>query len=141
MSAQTQQNLEKDANKAKNEAQHNLKDAYEKGVAEAKDLEGRAADAAKRGEKKAHKAYDDTSKQVSQYWSTFSSDPKYWLPTLGFINVALVAGVGIFAYNNQNEVKSWDRRLVSAVSVGVLSLFGGEAYLATQKAREQTGRK
>lgn len=119
--------MQKDANKAKNEAQSNLKDAYEKGVAEAKELEGRAADAAKRGEKKAHKAYDDTSKQVSKYWTTFSSDPKYWLPTLGLINVALVAGVGIFAYNNQNEVKSWDRRLVSAVSVGVLSLFGGEA--------------
>lgn len=42
------------------------------------------------------------------------------------MNAALIAGVGVFAYNNQDQVKSWDRRLVSAVSVGVLTLLGGE---------------
>jgi hypothetical protein len=141
MSAQTQQNAQKDAENAKREAESSLKDAYNKGSAEAKELEAKASDAAKRAEKKASKAFDDASKQVSKSWHTFSSEPKYWVPTLGLVNAALLAGVGVFAYTNQDQVKTWDRRLFSAISVTVVSLLGGQAFLATQKAREQTGRK
>jgi len=49
----------------------------------------------------------------------------------GIINVCLLGGVGYAAYAHWDK-PTWDRRIVSAVSVGLLALFGGEGYLAEE---------
>lgn len=92
--------MQQDAEKAKNEASSKLQETYDKASQEAKDLERKGLDAAKRGEKKyvksyltkdvidifilrVEKAYGDASKQVSDFWKRFSSEPKYWATSLG----------------------------------------------------------
>ncbi|KAF8161018.1 hypothetical protein B0H34DRAFT_788187, partial [Crassisporium funariophilum] len=56
---------------------------------------------------------------------------------VGLINSAVLGTLGYFAYINWN--KPWDRRTISAVSVGLLSLWGGEGFLAERLGR--SGRK
>ncbi|KZO95496.1 hypothetical protein CALVIDRAFT_564554 [Calocera viscosa TUFC12733] len=50
---------------------------------------------------------------------------------LGAINIGVLGGVGYAAYAYWHEPK-WDRRIVSAVSVGLLGVFAGEGYVAEQ---------
>ncbi|UZJ56121.1 hypothetical protein CBS101457_005441 [Exobasidium rhododendri] len=134
-------NIKTDSGEKIKEAEKAIKKemaAFEK---QAKEAEVKAKKAAKKAEKKLEKAYDDGSKQAKDAWFRFSNDPNIWAPTLGAINVALLAGVGIFAFKNKDNARSWDKRIVSAVTVGVLGLLGGQSYLAAQKAREQSGKK
>ena len=44
------------------------------------------------------------------------------------VNVGILGGLGYFSYTNWDK-PTWDRRLVSAVSVGLLTLWGGEGYV------------
>ncbi|KAJ7188407.1 hypothetical protein C8R46DRAFT_1054689 [Mycena filopes] len=60
--------------------------------------------------------------------------PKTLGGLLGFINVAILATVGYFGYENWD--RTWDRRTVSAVSAGLLTLSVGEGFLA-EKYRER----
>ncbi|KAJ7783016.1 hypothetical protein B0H16DRAFT_475813 [Mycena metata] len=53
---------------------------------------------------------------------------------VGVINLAILGTVGWFSYENWN--RAWDRRVVSAVSAGLLTLSVGEGFLA-EKYREQ----
>ncbi|KAJ7497183.1 hypothetical protein FB451DRAFT_1210419 [Mycena latifolia] len=53
---------------------------------------------------------------------------------VGIINLAILGAVGYFSYENWD--RSWDRRVVSAVSAGLLTLSVGEGFLA-EKYREQ----
>ncbi|KAJ7078947.1 hypothetical protein B0H15DRAFT_859876 [Mycena belliarum] len=53
---------------------------------------------------------------------------------VGIINLAILGTVGYFSYENWD--RSWDRRVVSAVSAGLLTLSVGEGFLA-EKYREQ----
>ncbi|OCH96559.1 hypothetical protein OBBRIDRAFT_787116 [Obba rivulosa] len=48
---------------------------------------------------------------------------------LGAVNAGVLGTVGYFAYTNWDR-PHWDRRLVSAVSVGLLTLWSGEGYVA-----------
>ncbi|KAI0743946.1 hypothetical protein C8Q80DRAFT_1272567 [Daedaleopsis nitida] len=48
---------------------------------------------------------------------------------LGVLNAGVLGAVGYFSYTNWDR-PSWDRRIVSAVSVGLLSLWTGEGYVA-----------
>lgn len=50
---------------------------------------------------------------------------------LGFLNTAILGTVGYFAYKHWDAPR-WDRRIVSAVSVGILTLWTGEGYIAEQ---------
>ncbi|THH05341.1 hypothetical protein EW145_g4869 [Phellinidium pouzarii] len=52
----------------------------------------------------------------------------------GLLNISILGGVGYAAYANWDR-PSWDRRTVSAVSVGLLGLWSGEGILA-EKCRE-----
>ncbi|KAF8070238.1 hypothetical protein FPV67DRAFT_1486715 [Lyophyllum atratum] len=54
---------------------------------------------------------------------------------VGLVNTAILGTVGYFSYINWDK-PTWDRRIVSAVTVGLLTLWGGEGYLA-QRYREQ----
>ncbi|KAH9858872.1 hypothetical protein C2E23DRAFT_800451 [Lenzites betulinus] len=48
---------------------------------------------------------------------------------LGAVNAGILGAVGYFSYINWDR-PYWDRRTVSAVSVGLLTLWTGEGYLA-----------
>jgi hypothetical protein len=48
---------------------------------------------------------------------------------VGLVNAAILGTVGYFSYTNWDK-PSWDRRIVSAVSVGLLTLWGGEGVIA-----------
>ncbi|KZT52848.1 hypothetical protein CALCODRAFT_486795 [Calocera cornea HHB12733] len=50
---------------------------------------------------------------------------------LGLFNLAVLGGVGFVGYRHWHEPK-WDRRIVSAVSVGLIGVFAGEGYVAEQ---------
>jgi len=51
------------------------------------------------------------------------------------VNAGLLGTVGYFAYTNWDRPR-WDKRIVSAVSVGLLTLWSGEGYLA-ERYREK----
>ncbi|KAK0461390.1 uncharacterized protein EV420DRAFT_196480 [Desarmillaria tabescens] len=48
---------------------------------------------------------------------------------LGIVNAGILGAVGYFSYINWDK-PTWDRRVVSAVSIGVLALWSGEGVLA-----------
>ncbi|KAJ3818399.1 hypothetical protein F5880DRAFT_1617408 [Lentinula raphanica] len=48
---------------------------------------------------------------------------------LGLVNAAVLGTVGYFSYIHWDK-PTWDRRIVSAVSVGLLTLWGGEGAIA-----------
>ncbi|KAF7965385.1 hypothetical protein HWV62_44081 [Athelia sp. TMB] len=48
---------------------------------------------------------------------------------VGLINTAVLGAVGYYSYINWDK-PSWDRRTVSAVSVGLITLWGGEGIIA-----------
>ncbi|KAG8905894.1 hypothetical protein FRB99_008035 [Tulasnella sp. 403] len=50
---------------------------------------------------------------------------------VGVVNVGILGGVGYVAYRHWDQPK-WDRRTVSAVTVGLLTLFTGEGFLAEE---------
>jgi len=49
---------------------------------------------------------------------------------VGVINLAILGTIGYFSYENWD--RTWDRRMVSAVSAGLLALSVGEGFLAEQ---------
>jgi len=57
---------------------------------------------------------------------------------VGFVNTVVLGAVGYLSYKNW-ERPTWDRRAVTAVTIGLLSLWGGEGYLA-ERYRKETRR-
>jgi len=55
---------------------------------------------------------------------------------VGLLNTAILGSVGYYSYLKWDK-PSWDRRTVSAVSAGLLTLWGSEEYL-TKRNRETT---
>jgi len=53
---------------------------------------------------------------------------------VGLINTAIIGTVGYLAYDNWNR-PAWDRRVVSAVSIGLATLWGAEGYVAERYRR------
>jgi hypothetical protein len=50
---------------------------------------------------------------------------------IGIANVGIIGAIGYLAYTEWDR-RTWDRRYVSAISVGLLALWSGEGYLAEQ---------
>ncbi|KZT72039.1 hypothetical protein DAEQUDRAFT_763170 [Daedalea quercina L-15889] len=50
---------------------------------------------------------------------------------VGVVNAGILGALGYYAYNEWDR-PHWDRRTVSAISVGLLTLWSGEGYLAEQ---------
>lgn len=96
---------------------------------------------AKKAEKSLSKKTKEVSAQVQEGWKHLSSDPKAWGTLLGAVNLAVLGGLGYFVYKERANIERWDRRVVSAVSVGVLGLLGGQGYVAAETARKQQGKK
>ncbi|KAG8893085.1 hypothetical protein FRC00_011072 [Tulasnella sp. 408] len=60
---------------------------------------------------------------------------------VGVVNVGILGGVGYVSYVHWDK-PTWDRRTVSAVTVGLIALFTGEGYLAEQyKEKEYPKRR
>jgi len=53
----------------------------------------------------------------------------------GILNAGILGAVGYLAYTNWDSPR-WDRRTVSAVSVGLLTLWTGEGYFAEQYRKQ-----
>ncbi|KAG5635214.1 hypothetical protein H0H81_012018 [Sphagnurus paluster] len=51
---------------------------------------------------------------------------------LGAVNSAVIVGIGYLGYVNWDKAK-WDKRIVSTISLGLLTLWGGEEYVASRK--------
>ena len=47
------------------------------------------------------------------------------------MNLGVLGGVGFVAYNNWGAPR-WDRRVVSAVAVGLMTLFSGEGSVSSR---------
>ncbi|KII92291.1 hypothetical protein PLICRDRAFT_467215 [Plicaturopsis crispa FD-325 SS-3] len=54
---------------------------------------------------------------------------------VGLVNAGILGTVGYFGYINWDK-PTWDRRTVSAVSVGLLTLWGGEGFLAERYRKD-----
>lgn len=48
---------------------------------------------------------------------------------VGALNVGILGGVGYWSYANWDRPTAWDRKTVSAATVGLLTLFAGEGYV------------
>ncbi|KAG8961795.1 hypothetical protein FRC03_004952 [Tulasnella sp. 419] len=60
---------------------------------------------------------------------------------MGLVNVGVLGTVGYYGYVNWDK-PVWDRRTVSAVTVGLIAFFSGEGYLAEQyKEKEYPKRR
>ena len=55
---------------------------------------------------------------------------------VGALNLLVLGGVGCAAYQNWDAPR-WDRKIVSAVSVGLLALWGGEGYVPSYQSFER----
>lgn len=56
---------------------------------------------------------------------------------LTLVNAALIGAAGYFGYQNRNEIRTWDRRLLAAIAAGVVTFFGAESALVTKQAKKQ----
>ncbi|KJA29075.1 hypothetical protein HYPSUDRAFT_33597 [Hypholoma sublateritium FD-334 SS-4] len=52
---------------------------------------------------------------------------------VGLVNAAVLGAVGYISFQNWN--RTWDKRTVSAVSLGLLTLWGGEGFIAEKYQR------
>lgn len=123
------------ADKAANKAAQYLEKGNKELNKDAEILRNKGEQGAKNLKKKAGEA----EKELESFWNSFSSDPKQWGPALAAVNVALLGGLGVYAYTHKEQVQRTDRRLISAVAVGVLGLIGGQSYWATETAKKQNG--
>ncbi|KAG1742856.1 hypothetical protein EDB19DRAFT_1907339 [Suillus lakei] len=55
---------------------------------------------------------------------------------VGLVNTAILGAVGYYSYANWNKPK-WNRDVVTAVSFSLLTLWGGEGYLAERYRAER----
>lgn len=76
-------------------------------------------------------------KKFQAGWNDFSSNPKYWLTTLSVVHVAVLGAAGYFGYQNRREIQTWDRKLLSAIAVGVAAFFGAEGFFVSKNAKKQ----
>jgi len=56
---------------------------------------------------------------------------------VGALNLGILGGLGYWSYVNWDNLWKWDRRQVSAVSIGLLALFAGEGYLGQQYEKKK----
>ncbi|CAE6428136.1 hypothetical protein ACGC1H_000715 [Rhizoctonia solani] len=55
---------------------------------------------------------------------------------IGLLNLGILGGVGYTAYSSWDQPR-WDRRVVSTISAGLLTLAAGEGYLAEKYAEKE----
>jgi len=51
---------------------------------------------------------------------------------VGVVNVGILGGVGYWSWANWDRSSAWDRRTVTATTVGLIALFAGEGYVGEQ---------
>ncbi|GAA5889195.1 hypothetical protein JCM5296_005831 [Sporobolomyces johnsonii] len=110
---------------------------YEEGKEEAKEFAGKVEKEAKKDVKKLQKKASEVEKEgralAKQYPYAASG-------VVGLVNLALIAVPAYFAYAHWHEPR-WDRRIVSAVGVGLASIFGAESALGWWEYKQKKARK
>ncbi|GJN90290.1 hypothetical protein Rhopal_003298-T1 [Rhodotorula paludigena] len=111
--------------------------AYQKGKEEIKEF----ADKAEREAKKDAKKLQRKASEVEREGRALAKQHPYAASGLvGVTNLLLVAVPAYFAYKHWNEPR-WDRRVVSAVGVGLAAIFGAEGALGWFEYEKEHGRK
>ncbi|GAA5966267.1 hypothetical protein JCM21900_002135 [Sporobolomyces salmonicolor] len=133
----TGKQLEREAGKLYAEGKEEAKEKWAEGKQEAKELAGKVEHEAKKDAKKLQKKAAEVEKEgralAKQYPYAASG-------LVGVVNLALVAVPAYFAYAHWNEPR-WDRRIVSAVGVGLASIFGAESALGWWEYKQEKARK
>ncbi|KAK4703697.1 hypothetical protein P7C70_g2522, partial [Phenoliferia sp. Uapishka_3] len=102
--------------------------AREKGT-EAEEAVRKEVDEVKEVGKKAGKEAAKKARELEKEGREFAKKyPAAASGIVGVANFAVLAAVGAIAYSNWDKPR-WDRRTVSAITVGLLGLFGAEGYL------------
>jgi len=95
--------------------------------------EGAAADAYARtdaGQAEARRAKEEGA-AIYKHTKEIVLRPKVLGGLAGVFNVAVLGTVGYFAYQNW-DLPRWDKRTVSAVTAGLITLWAGEGFLANE---------
>ena len=53
------------------------------------------------------------------------------------VNAAVLGAAGYFGYQNRNEIKAQDQKLLGAAAVGIVTVLGSESYFATKYTKKQ----
>lgn len=101
------------------------KELYAEGKKDAKEFANKVEKEAKKDAKKIQKKASEVEKEGRKLASEY---PYAASGIVGAINVALIAVPAFYAYQNWNK-PHWDRRIVSAVAVGLTAAFGAESAL------------
>jgi len=60
---------------------------------------------------------------------------------VGAVNIGLLGGVGYWSWANWDRPSAWDRRTVTAATVGLIALFAGEGYAGEQYREKEYPKK
>ncbi|GAA5832353.1 hypothetical protein JCM11251_006421 [Rhodosporidiobolus azoricus] len=129
--------VEKEVKQKGKEVEKEVKEKWAEGKKEAKEFADKAEKEVKKDAKKLQKKASEVEKEgralAKQYPYAASG-------IVGLVNLTLIAVPAYFAYKNWHQPR-WDRRIVSAVAVGLTAAFGAESALGWfEYQQEQKGR-
>ncbi|GAA5983872.1 hypothetical protein JCM11641_006403 [Rhodosporidiobolus odoratus] len=117
--------VEKEVKEKWAEGKEEAKEKWAEGKKEAKEFADKAEKEVKKDAKKLQKKASEVEKEgralAKQYPYAASG-------LAGAVNLALIAVPAFYAYQNWDKPR-WDRRIVSAVAVGLTAVFGAESAL------------
>ncbi|GAA6016189.1 hypothetical protein JCM10207_000426 [Rhodosporidiobolus poonsookiae] len=119
------------------EVEKEVKEKWEEGKKDAKEFAGKAEKEIKKDAKKLQRKASEVEKEgralAKQYPYAASG-------IVGLVNLALIGVPAYYAYKNWH-LPRWDRRLVSAVAVGLTAVFGAESALGWFEYQQEHPRR
>jgi len=114
------------------EGKKEVKEKWEEGKKDAKEFAGKVEKEAKKDAKKVQKKASEVEREGRALAREY---PYAATGIIGAVNVALIAVPAYYAYANWHYPR-WDRRIVSAVAVGLTAAFGAESALGWFEYKE-----
>jgi len=114
------------------EGKKEVKEKWEEGKKDAKEFAGKVEKEAKKDAKKVQKKASEVEREGRALAREY---PYAATGIIGAVNVALIAVPAYYAYANWHHPR-WDRRIVSAVAVGLTAAFGAESALGWFEYKE-----
>ncbi|GAA5864682.1 hypothetical protein JCM8547_008269 [Rhodosporidiobolus lusitaniae] len=115
------------------ELEKDAKEAWKEGKKEAKEFADKAEKVGKEEAKKLQKKASEVEKEGRALAKRY---PYAATGIVGFVNFALLAVPAFYAYQNWH-LPRWDRRIVSAVAVGLTAVFGAESALGYFEVQQE----
>ncbi|GAA6009709.1 hypothetical protein JCM11491_001069 [Sporobolomyces phaffii] len=109
-----------------------VQEKYEEGKRDAKVFADKAEKEIKKDAKKVQKKAGEVEREGRDLARRY---PVAATGLIGFVNAALIAVPAYYAYQNWHHPR-WDRRIVSAVAVGLTAAFGAESALGWFEYKE-----